>query len=51
MVEVKHNKRLREYDTFVLAHQVEQVWSHFWVSFLAILFQSFILDAPDFANA
>jgi hypothetical protein len=23
MVEVKHNKRLRGYDTFVLAHQVE----------------------------
>jgi hypothetical protein len=27
------------------------VWSNFWVSFLVILFQSFILDAPDFAIA
>jgi hypothetical protein len=26
MVEVKHNERLRGYDTFVLAHQVEQVY-------------------------
>jgi hypothetical protein len=27
------------------------MWSNFWVSFLVILFQSFILDAPDFAIA
>jgi hypothetical protein len=27
------------------------VWSDFWISFLVILFQSFIPDAPDFANA
>jgi hypothetical protein len=27
------------------------VWSNFWVSFLVIIFQSFIPDAPDFANA
>jgi hypothetical protein len=27
------------------------VWSDFWVSFLVILFQSFIPDTPDFANA
>jgi hypothetical protein len=27
------------------------VWSNFWVSFLIILFQSFIPDAPNFANA
>jgi hypothetical protein len=27
------------------------VWSDFWVSFLVIIFQSFILDAPDFCNA
>jgi hypothetical protein len=26
MVEVKHNERLQRYDTFVLAHQVEQVY-------------------------
>jgi hypothetical protein len=26
MVEVKHNEQLRGYDTFVLAHQVEQVY-------------------------
>jgi hypothetical protein len=26
MVEVKHNERLQGYDTFVLAHQVEQVY-------------------------
>jgi hypothetical protein len=26
MVQVKHNERLRGYDTFVLAHQVEQVY-------------------------
>jgi hypothetical protein len=26
VVEVKHNERLRGYDTFVLAHQVEQVY-------------------------
>jgi hypothetical protein len=26
MVEVKHNGRLQRYDTFVLAHQVEQVY-------------------------
>jgi hypothetical protein len=26
MVEVKHNERLRGYDTFVLAHQVEQLY-------------------------
>jgi hypothetical protein len=26
MVEVKHNERLRGYDTFVLAHQIEQVY-------------------------
>jgi hypothetical protein len=26
------------------------VWSDFWVSFLVILFQSFIPDAPDFAT-
>jgi hypothetical protein len=26
MVEVRHNERLRGYDTFVLAHQVEQVY-------------------------
>jgi hypothetical protein len=26
MVEVKHNERLRGYDTFVLAHQVKQVY-------------------------
>jgi hypothetical protein len=26
MVEVKHNERLRGYDTFVLGHQVEQVY-------------------------
>jgi hypothetical protein len=25
MLEVKHNERLQGYDTFVLAHQVEQV--------------------------
>jgi hypothetical protein len=27
------------------------VWSNFWVSFAVILFQSFILDTPDFAIA
>jgi hypothetical protein len=27
------------------------VWSNFWVSFLVILFQSFIPNAPDFATA
>jgi hypothetical protein len=27
------------------------VWSDFWVSFLVILFQSFIPDAPDFPTA
>jgi hypothetical protein len=27
------------------------VWSNFWVSFLVILFQSFIPDVPDFATA
>jgi hypothetical protein len=27
------------------------VWSDFWVRFLAILFQIFIPDAPNFANA
>jgi hypothetical protein len=27
------------------------LWSDFWVSFLVILFQSFIPDTPDFANA
>jgi hypothetical protein len=26
MVEVKHNERLQGYDTFILAHQVEQVY-------------------------
>jgi hypothetical protein len=26
MVEVKHNEQLQRYDTFVLAHQVEQVY-------------------------
>jgi hypothetical protein len=26
MMEVKHNKRLRGYDTFVFAHQVKQVY-------------------------
>jgi hypothetical protein len=26
MVEVKHNERLRGYDTFILAHQVKQVY-------------------------
>jgi hypothetical protein len=26
MVKVKHNEQLRGYDTFVLAHQVEQVY-------------------------
>jgi hypothetical protein len=26
MVEVKHNKQLQGYDTFVLAHQVEQLY-------------------------
>jgi hypothetical protein len=26
-------------------------WSDFWVSFLVIIFQCFIPDAPDFANA
>jgi hypothetical protein len=26
MVEVKHNERLRGYDTFLLTHQVEQVY-------------------------
>jgi hypothetical protein len=26
MVEVKHNERLRGYDTFILTHQVEQVY-------------------------
>jgi hypothetical protein len=26
MVEVKHNEQLRGYDTFVLAHQVKQVY-------------------------
>jgi hypothetical protein len=26
MVEVKHNERLRRYDTFVLAHQIEHVY-------------------------
>jgi hypothetical protein len=26
MVEVKQNKRLRGYDTFILAHQLEQVY-------------------------
>jgi hypothetical protein len=26
MVEVKNNERLRGYDTFVLAHQVDQVY-------------------------
>jgi hypothetical protein len=27
------------------------MWSDFWVSFLVILFQSFIPDAPEFATA
>jgi hypothetical protein len=27
------------------------VWSDIWVSFLVILFQSFVPDAPDFCNA
>jgi hypothetical protein len=26
-------------------------WSNFWVSFLVILFQRFIPDAPDFGNS
>jgi hypothetical protein len=42
---------------YALAHNMTYgtaqgvVWSNFWVSFLVILFQSFILDAPNFADA